>query len=100
MCSRPKSTADIKIISRVRQLTKKYHNVRINLPREDGSMEGLWAVPIDDEAEEKVQDDNSNGDIITMVLVNQPLGGWHGKNWGDDIKVRTRGLECPVGVLS
>jgi hypothetical protein len=88
---------DLDAIMRVRSLSEKYNSIRINLPRDDGA-EGLWAVPVDDDAYDKILDDNSDGEVVSVVLKNQPNGGWHGKHWGDMINVRTRGTQCPVGI--
>ena len=75
---------------RIQKLVAQFGHCKVNLVYEDGENEGVWVVPIDAESRKLIDDDNSRGDLVRVLLCNQPLG-WCGKSWGDEIVAETQG---------
>ena len=73
-------------------LVEKYGYIKVNLAREEGGEnEGVWAVLVNDISYNRYKNETSYDEEITVRLCNHPIGGWFGKNWGDEITALTRG---------
>jgi hypothetical protein len=98
-----RSEIDMKLLERsISNLVSLYGYVKVNIEREDGSREGVWAVPIskEDEIKSRSESFEYQDTLFTCRLCNDPLGTWYGKSWGDEIKARNRGPIRPEALIS
>lgn len=83
----------------IQKLEKDFGFVKVNLVHEGSGNEGIWAVPIDKESDDKLRSDLSNGEHAFVRLANQPLG-WNGLTWGGLVRVKTVGSNRPMAHVS
>lgn len=72
----------------VEDLVKNYGHLKVNLEREDGSHEGIWAVPCSQE-DKDIYESIAGGQRFKVRLCNHPICTWLGKKWGHEIKAIT-----------
>lgn len=74
----------------VSKLEKSFGLCKVRLIHEDGSGEGIWAVPADAESKARLDNDKSQDEFAFVRLCNMPLG-WNNLNWGGLVRVKTNG---------
>lgn len=79
----------------INDLIEQFGHCKVNLVHPDGMNEGIWAVPLTAEDRKLIDDDDSNGDLVKVLLCNQPLG-WYGRAWGDEVTAMTQGDCRPI----
>ncbi len=85
-------------------LQEKYPKLcKVNLPTseegyESGNGEGVWGVACNEDSFNKINDEGSNGDIVYIALLNQPVCH-QDVNWGDIVVAKTRGEYRPTAEI-
>ena len=80
-----------------KRLEDKYNLIKVNLSHGD-SNEGIWAVPVDDSSNKKLNDDESREEPVTCRVVNMPLG-WNSLTWGGLVVARTNGDKRAIAYV-
>jgi hypothetical protein len=86
-------------ISLAQSLGEKFGVKKINLVRHEGwpRSEGVWCVPVTEDDNRKLLDDNSSDEKVRVYLANMPLP-WNGRCWGAEVIGTTRGRERPIAL--
>ena len=97
-----KSEIDMKLLERsIENLVAQHGYIKVNLERDDGSREGLWAVPVSEEDAVKARSEAFEHQDVDFKcrLCNEPICTWYGKSWGDEIVARNRGSVRPEALI-
>ena len=97
-----KSEIDMKLLERsIENLVALNGYIKVNLERDDGSREGIWAVPVTEEDAKKARSEDFKYQDVSFKcrLCNEPILTWYGKSWGDEIVARNRGSVRPEALI-
>jgi hypothetical protein len=87
-----------KRIAVIRDLAERFGAKKVTLIRPDtDGPEGIWCVPLTDDDNRKMNDDNCSGVNFRCYLTNTPMP-WGGRCWGAEVIGTTRGSARPVAL--